>query len=112
MKSIKYLDRENQMQHVEAQLCKLYTSSFQDRNSLIEFLTQDFYLYVDEQELLGGGPEGFAKQRASKEQAYSSEDEPNFVMSESAEKGFGKLMAGLIGDNPLKGMPFLNRDHQ
>lgn len=45
MKSIKYLDRENQMQHVEAQLCKLYTADYQDRTCLIEFLVQDFRLY-------------------------------------------------------------------
>ena len=58
--------------------------------------------------MLGDGPEDFAKQQASKDLASSSEDEPNLLMSDSAEKGFGKLMAGIITDNPLKRMPFLN----
>ena len=65
MKSIKYLDRENQILHVEAQLCKLYTTGFQDRNCLIEFLTQDFYLYASELELLDGSPEDYAIPKAN-----------------------------------------------
>ena len=65
--------------------------------------------------MLGGGPhgDGDGGQRLNfRERASSSEEEPQFMMTESPspdneEKGYNKLMAGLVGENPLKGMAFL-----
>lgn len=37
---------------------------------------------------------------------------PNMLNNNSTEKGFGKIMADLIADNPLKGIPFLKSNQQ
>ena len=70
-------------------------------------------MYANELELLEGAPEDFSIPRASGkdvDQYQSSEDEPTLLpSSDSTEKGFGKIMADLIADNPLKGIPFLRK---
>ena len=44
MKKIKYLDRESQISHVYAQLCKIFTKENHERNCVIDFLVHDYLL--------------------------------------------------------------------